>query len=373
MTIAPVSIFHIIPSLQQGGAEKTLVDLLSDPAARHGVSVVVFFGGGALEPRLADLGVRLIDLKGSGFFSLFGAIWRLSRLLRTERPRIVQSWLYYADFLCLTALFLSGRRRKTGLFWGVRCSDHRGEDYHFPLRAAIWACTRLSHLPDVVVYNSHAGKLSHAALGYRPRRAIVIENGIDSARFQLGRDVRTRMRKELGWGDSDVAVAMIGRNDPMKGYRIFFNLIARFPGVRAAAIGRGTETLPRQPNIALLGIRNDIPEILAAADILVSCSQYGEGFPNVVAEAMAAGLPVICTDVGDAARIVGEDGFIVAPDDFEALAKALETLIASPDLRRSLGIQGRRRVVSHFSIPRMAASFNELYHGHDPERRPKPD
>ena len=183
MTTAPGSIFHVIPSLQQGGAEKTLVDLLSDPAARRGVSVVGFFGGGALEPRLADFGVRLIGLKASGFFSLFGTIWKLSRLLRDEKPQVVQSWLYYADFLSAIALFLSGRRRSTGLFWGVRCSDHRSEDYHFRLRAAIWACTRLSHLPDVVVYNSHAGKLSHAALGYTPRRSDVIENGIHSARY----------------------------------------------------------------------------------------------------------------------------------------------------------------------------------------------
>lgn len=356
-----ISVLHVIPSLQIGGAEKTLIELLSDPAARRNAAVVVLFGGGALENRLRELGVGLFDLKMSGWGSLFGAIWKLSGILRTEQPNIVQSWLYYGDLISTLALCMSGRRRRTRLLWSVRCSDYRGAEYKFSLRTTIWACARLSHIPDIVIYNSHAGQSTHSARGYRPRRAMVIHNGVDGDRFQAENGVRSRIRREFGWRDNDVVVVMIGRNDPSKGYKIFCDLIARFPNISAVAVGRGTDALPQTDNLTGLGMRRDIPEILAAADFLVSCSLYGEGFPNVVAEAMAAGLAVICADVGDAALILGDSGIVVPPGDIDALGKAFDRLIADPDLRDSLGQKGRERVVSHYPLDKMVREFNDLY------------
>jgi glycosyltransferase involved in cell wall biosynthesis len=361
VSIAAGSVFHVIPSLEFGGAEKTLIELLSDPVARHNTSVVVFSGGGALEAKLSDLGVRLIDLNVSNGLSLCRAIGRLSALIRAERPKIVQSWLYYADISCLLALWLSGRRRRTKLCWGVRCTIQTEIDFPFRLRAAIWACTRLSHLPDIVIYNSHAGQITHAARGYRPRRAAVILNGIDCERFRHGIDAGARVREELGWNQSDIVVAMIARNHVQKGYDVFFDLVAHRSDIRAVVVGKGTESLPYNANIAVLGVRDDVPEILSAADILMSCSHYGEGFPNVVAEAMATGRPVVCTDIGEASRIVGGDGFVVPPGDTDALANALDTLIADPDLRNSLGQKGKERIASQFPLKKMVAEFTELY------------
>lgn len=361
MTFGSEKIFHLIPSLQLGGAEKALVELLSDPSVREQSSVVVMFGGGALERRLTDLGVPIIDLRATGMLSLFGVVWRLIALIRAERPRILQTWLYYADFLGLLALYLSGRRARTVLAWGIRCSDHRFAEYRFRLRSVIRVCAYLSRLPDVVIYNSHAGRLAHSARGYKPNREAVIENGIDASRFVLSDDVRTATRDMFGWPDTRIVVVMIGRNDEQKGYKIFLKMAERFPEIQAVAVGMGTETLPNKLNLARLGARTDIPQILAAADILVSCSLYGEGFLNVVAEAMAAGRPVICTGVGDAPRIVGEEGIIVSPGSSEGLEKAVVSLIEAPELRRSLGERGRTRILSEFSLSRMTTQYRDLY------------
>ena len=361
MNTAPGSVLHVIPSLHLGGAEKTLVELLSDPSARKNASIAVLFGGGRLESRLTDLGVPVIDLKATGLFSLLGAVRRLARLIRTSRPQVVQSWLYYADLLCVVALKLSGRRHKTALCWGIRCSDHRLGEYHYRLRVAIWACSRLSHLPDVIVYNSNAGLAAHSARGYKPRRVEIVENGIDSGRFHVGNAARQRIRSEFGCGDDEIVVAMIGRNDAQKGFDVFLDVAGRFPNVRAVAAGKGTEILPSRENLSRLGVRDDIPDILAAADIVMSCSRYGEGFLNVVAEAMAAGRPVICTDVGDASRIVGTAGIVVPPHDIEALARSLGELIDDPDRRYALGQNGRLRIQSEFPLSKMVSSFTELY------------
>ena len=355
------TVLHLIPSLHLGGAEKTLVEFLSDAEARRGACVVVFFGGGSFEHRLAELGVPVIDLKVNGLLSVFGSIYRLTRLLRRIRPEIVQTWLYYADFLGLLALLLSGRRGKTILSWGVRCSDHRLSEYDFPLRTVIRACASLSRGPDIVIYNSHAGQATHRCRGYRPRRELVIENGIDSARFCLSDENRMRVRAAFGWQPHEVVVVMIGRNDPQKGYSYFIDLVAKVSGIQAVAVGSGTGDLACGSNIARLGVRDDIPEILAGADILISCSTHGEGFPNVVAEGMAAGKPVICTDVGDARLIVGGRGIVVPPGNLNALVTALNKLIRNSELRSSMGCRGRAWIRSEFPLHKMVADFNELY------------
>jgi len=358
---SPGPILHVIPSLHLGGAEKTLVELLADPSARKGASVAVLFAGGPLEIKLADLGVTVIDLKATGLFSLPGAIRRLARLIRASRPQVVQSWLYYADLLCVLALALSGRRKETVLCWGIRCSDHRESDYHFRLRAAIWSCSRLSKLPDVIVYNSNAGLVTHLARGYKPKRVEIIENGIDFDRFHDDDGAGKGVRRALGLQDDEIVIAMIGRNDAQKGFDVFVEIARRFPDVRAIAVGKGTELLPRQENLSRLGVREDIPDILAAADVVLSCSQYGEGFLNVVAEAMAAGRPVICTDVGDASRIVGDAGVVVAPRDVEAMEDILKELIDDPERRHALGQKGRLRIRSEFPLSKMVSSYTKLY------------
>ena len=120
--------------------------------------------------------------------------------------------------------------------------------------------------------------------------------------------------------------------------------------VRAIAAGEGTERLADTPGLLRLGPRRDIPAIFAASDIVMSSSAFGEGFSNALAEGMACGLPVAATNVGDAARIVGDAGILVPPHDPQALASAIATLARMPPAERTaLGHVARRRVVERFS------------------------
>jgi glycosyltransferase involved in cell wall biosynthesis len=114
--------------------------------------------------------------------------------------------------------------------------------------------------------------------------------------------------------------------------------------------------------VHLLGKRNDIPTVMAALDVLVSASSYGEAFPNVVAEAMASGIPCVVTDVGDSGYIVGETGVVVDPSDMPGLAQAVSALLScSPEVRANLGLRARARVQQLFGLKMVVDRYEQLY------------
>ena len=146
----------------------------------------------------------------------------------------------------------------------------------------------------------------------------------------------------------------------MKDYPTLLKALEKTPWANAIIMGADTqEKLPASPQITALGRRTDVPRLLRAADMLVSASAYGEGFSNAIVEAMATGLPIIATDVGDSRRIVGDAGRIVPPRDPDAIANALQEL-RSADLE-ALGATARNRVTENFSLARAVDIFDILY------------
>ena len=111
-----------------------------------------------------------------------------------------------------------------------------------------------------------------------------------------------------------------------------------------------------------LGLRDDIPRLMASLDVLVSASTHGEAFPNVLGEAMACGVPCVVTDVGDSAYIVGDTGKVVAPDDMAGLAIALDNLLSLPTEERfKLGRQARLQIAENFEIGKVVNLYQSLY------------
>ena len=355
-------VLHLITGLHTGGAERTLATaVLARPDKAVPPTIAALTPGGAYAAELKAAGLLVLDLgMGRGLPNPF-AVFRLASIIRHERPEVIQSWMYHADLMALLALMVSGRRRSTRLYWGIRCSDMDLSRYGIRLRLIIRLCAWLSRRPDGVVANSEAGREVHKRLGYRPKRFEVVDNGIEPARFTPLRGTRAEVRRALGIPASASVIATVARVDPMKDYDGFLAALGMLPGVQALAIGAGTEALPETAGLHRLGWRDDVPRLLACADILVSSSAFGEGFSNAIAEGMAAGLPVVATDVGDARRIVDSAGTIVPPGDHEALAGAIRALIGNRAERRRLGAAGRRRVIEAFSVERMVAAFERIH------------
>jgi glycosyltransferase involved in cell wall biosynthesis len=207
---------------------------------------------------------------------------------------------------------------------------------------------------------------AHAADGYPAARMTVIPNGVDTHRFAPDERARERVREEWTIGPDETLLGLVGRLDPVKGHEVFlraFAPIAASARIRAVFVGTGPtdyqaglQTLARELGIAdrltWSGPRTDMPAVYAALDLLVSAS-FGEGFSNVIAEAMACGVPCVVTDVGDSADIVADAGWVCRPDDIEDLRRAMGVALASTEERRQRSRRSRERIVSTYDTQRL--------------------
>lgn len=352
----------MITDLRVGGAEAMLERLVTaEPRLAETPIVVSLLPGGRHVETLRAAGIRVVELRFDNVLGIPAGLIRLARLIARHRPEVVQGWMYHGDLAALVALLISGRRRRTRLLWGIRCADLDLGRYGRQLGLVVRACARLSGQPDIVTANSVAGLEAHLRLGYRPRRAEVVANGIDTDRFRPDPAARLAVRAELGLPAEGVVLAHVARVDPAKDHEGFLAAMDMLPDLRAMTIGAGTERLPARPNVLGLGQRNDVARLLAAADIVVSSSTT-EGFSNAIAEGMACGLPAVATDVGDARIIVDDTGLLVPAGDPAAFAQAVRRLVAEgPAGLADRGARARARVVGCFSIARAQARFAELY------------
>lgn len=366
-----IKILHLITGLETGGAEMMLYKLVSRmDRTRFDTTVVSMTGLGTIGERIRALGVPVLSLgMGRGIPDPRGVL-RLIKILRKVRPEVLQSWLYHADLIGLIAGRLAG---VPAILWNIRHSESRKEDISIVLSLTLKLLAVLSGMPKAVVVNSSNGRLVHEGIGYRPRRWELIPNGFDTSVFKADNEARMKLRKSLGLGEGVFLIGLVARLHPMKDHPNFLKaaglILKARPKTHFILVGKGVESLT--PLISELGIgehlhilgeREDLPEITAALDVAVSSSSYGEGFPNVIGEAMASGVPCVVTDVGDSALIVGESGIIVPPADPSALSEAcLKLMEMSEAERKAMGSKARKRVEVHYSVEGVVSRYEELY------------
>jgi glycosyltransferase involved in cell wall biosynthesis len=381
MGVRPAKIVFVTSDLFiGGGAEGMLVRVVTaKPSLADEMIVVSLLPGDSHLERLRAAGITVVQLDFGRPLGIAAGVCRLIKLIADARPQIVQGWMYHGDLAALIAVLFAGRRRRTRLIWSIRCSNMDLRSYGIGLRLAVRVCAVLSRLPDVVTANSAAGLKTHLHLGYRPRRVEVIANGIDVDRFKPDLAARAAVRAELGIAQSEFLVAHVARVDPMKDHQTLAAALRELPQVKALLIGAGTESLPRMSNALALGRRDNVERLLAAADIIMSSSAFGEGFSNALAEGMACGLPAVATDVGDARVIVGDSGIVVPARNAPALAAAIRMLAQEPaPTRAARGARARTHIVENFSMRRALTHFGALYESLDgkldrtsPERDPE--
>jgi glycosyltransferase involved in cell wall biosynthesis len=239
------------------------------------------------------------------------------------------------------------------------------------------ALSRFSSMPDAVVVNSLAGQRFHQSLGYRPRRWEYIPNGLDTGELRPDEAARRRLRAELGIDEKMVTIGLPARYHPMKDHANFLAAAAELARRRADVlfllVGTGIEPSNRKlvdaigahgltQRVRLLGERGDMGSVYPAFDIATLSSAFGEGWPNVIGEAMSCGVPCVATDSGDTAEIVGSTGLIVPSREPAALAAAWDRLIAlGLDERRALGAEARARIVRDYDLATIIGRYEALY------------
>ena len=199
VTQRPRKIVYVTAGLRGGGAEAMLTRLATaQPGVADEIILVSLLPAEGHIERLVAAGVTVVELRFDRAGGAAAGLVKLAKLIADSRPDIVQGWMYHGDLAALVALVMSGRRKQTRLVWSIRCSDMDLRHYGRGLRLVVKACTLLSGWPDLVTANSAAGLKAHLALGYRPRRAEVVANGIDIDEFRPDPAVRQAVRSELG-------------------------------------------------------------------------------------------------------------------------------------------------------------------------------
>lgn len=371
-------VLHLIPALAGGGAERFLRNLVRSMRASRWKSVVVVIRLGEhteLAEELRSFGCTVHDLNEPALLNprVWTGVWRL---IRQERPDVVQTWMHHADFIGGVAAWLAGVRT---VVWGVRASVvwKNPEDGKLKTRLFHQALRWTSHLlPRRIIGNSQVALNAHEDMGFPAQKFVWIPNGIDAERFALDPHVGSETRQKLGIPPEAPVVGFVGRFHPIKDMALFFEVAARIqrvmPDLHLMVCGGGEqdlypeahaafERLPHRHQVRFVPFTQETERLYPAFSMLALTST-SEAFPNVVMEAMACGVPVVSTAAGDARLMVGDAGRVVDIGDRDAMEQAwLETLRMSAEERTAQVRRARDRAVNDYTMERAAERFIQTY------------
>jgi glycosyltransferase involved in cell wall biosynthesis len=366
---AKLRVLHVVTGLEIGGAERVLLEMVRHQVRRgYQVEVCSLRPEGPLAPEVRAI-CPLITL-GMGHALTPLVLWRLERLMRRGRYDVVHSTLYQADVATRIAGRLAGIPVNVSL---VQCSYTWLRWYHFLVDR--WTA-RMSD--GVMVVSEATRRFSLERERLPANKVVTLRNAINLDRFDAITDraaTSSEVRAALGYSASEVLICVVGRLHPQKGHTYLFQALQRlrrqFPALRLLVVGDGPlraalEAECQERGLAdivqFLGMRQDVPQLLAACDIFCLPSLY-EGLPLVVLEAMAMRCPIVATAVDGTAEAIEDEqqGLLVPAADVQALEGALQRLLSDPALGSALAEAGRRRVVAEFSFERMMQETEALY------------
>lgn len=295
-------------------------------------------------------------------FNTLGKIQKLRNLLKQLQPSTVQCWMYHANVL--TSLSILGLKHKPKVVWGIHHSLASPKDESISTKVALGLSKILSNQPDTIVYCAHSSLQQHQAFGFQNSNQCVIANGVFLNKFQPNLELH-----------QPTVIGFAGRYHTAKGYPYLFktlgllkneNIIFKIAGSGASLNNMEVKALFEQyqldsQKVQLLAQVSDMPMFYQSIDVFLMTS-ITEGFPNVLVEAMASGLPCISTDVGDAKYIVQDLGTIVPPRNPQALADAiLQYAQKSQAEKQALKQATRERVEQNFSIEKVSEQYKAVW------------
>lgn len=361
-----IRVCQFITELRPAGAERCVYELATRLPGERFVVEVLALRGGAVEQSLRQAGVPVHVLGVAGKLDV-RKLPGLVRILRQGRFDILHTHLFHADLVGRPA----GKLAKVPhLVHSVHVAEHRFRPWQFAWAGLTdWACDRTVCVSAGV--RDHHSRRS----GLSPGRYVVIHNGIDTVRYQPDPSRRQELRRQWGVAGDEVLCVFVGRLDEQKGIPELLDSFAVAgrgnPRLKLVLAGQGPlEELVRwrieQAGLAgrarLLGFTQDVPGVLSAGDIFLQPSRW-EGFCLAAAEAMAAGLPVVGTDVAGLNEVVsaGQTGILCPVGDVPALSATILRLADDKGFRAALGLAGMQRVKERFSVERFVARHAELY------------
>ena len=352
-----IKIIHIITGLNTGGAERALYNLLaSDFGSKYDCSVISLIDEGTYGIKIRALGIPVHVINMRADFCIFNSIILLRNVIKKIAPDIIQGWMYHGNLAAtLARYFCDG----VVIAWNVRHSLYELKTENFTTRQIIKANRLLSGKADAIFYNSRVSQFQHESFGFDSKHSIYNPNGFDTNILKPSLEKKGAVRSKLGISDEDTVIGHVARYHPMKDHASFIKaaimVMLERPDVVVLMIGRGVRAgtsfllsdLPETliSRFYFLGERSDVYDLMQSMDGFCLSSAWGEGFPNVLGEAMSMSVPCITTDIADSSEVVGETGIVVPPCEPKKLAEAIFTFLnLSSSEKFALGQAARQRI-----------------------------
>jgi sugar transferase (PEP-CTERM/EpsH1 system associated) len=377
---AAKKILHVVHSLQVGGLENGLVNLLNrlDPE-RFKQTVCCLTSAGKFAERIRIPSVEIIELNMPAGQFRFPLV-RLAKMFHRLSPNIVHT----RGWPTVDAVFAARCARVSHLVHGEHGREHSDIDGNNWKRNQVRRL--VGHVVDRYVIVCDFFRLwLNEMCRVKNERIVYIPNGVDTEKFRpldcgsvlkaRPSELRERFRCQLGFPPDTLLIGTVGRLDPVKDFptlmKGFRQIKDSFSGAKLVIVGDGPvrsnlsrlgKELGLDSSLIWLGERNDIPELLRSFDIFVQTSIF-EGMSNTILEAMASSLPIIATDTGGNPEVVsnGENGILVPVGGVTELSVALQKYLSDPVLRYKHGSNSRRRAIDCFDLSLMAARYAEMY------------
>lgn len=369
-----MNVLHVITGLGNGGAEAVLYNLCKfDHDNNH--TVVSLMNDDKYGSLLEKIGVNVICLNLKPGSITLTAFTNLISIIKKAKPDLVQTWMLHSDFIGSVAARIAGVRR---VYWGVH---HTTFDKTTPLTTKLifWINCLLSYvIPTKIICCSNASLRHLTDMHFDSKKLEFVANGYDldlfnpDARFATGAETS-------GLEIQHPILCMVGRFHPQKDHANLFKALFIVRNKKhhffCRCIGPGIDdhnqvlselrsSLGLDAFISMDGPSANVPGILGSSDIFVLSSGFGEAFPNVLNEAMACEVPCVTTDVGDAAYIVGDTGWVAPPKNPELLADSIIDALnefQDHELFQQRRKRARERIVNNFSIQKMVENYNRVW------------
>ncbi|MDQ2775348.1 MAG: glycosyltransferase [Acidobacteriota bacterium] len=359
-----IRVLQVIPSFAIGGAERCVVQLMSalDPRQFEIAAVSLYAKQGTeLEEILEQrrLPVTFLGKKRGLDLRMFGEIWRQ---IRNFRPHVVHTHLHAFNYVIPAVM--AGR---------VQAAVHTVHSVAERERSRLVKGLPRMLFSRAVTPVAIAGEVQASIRRVFGVDSVLIPNGIPLDVYRSGRRMRAEWREQEGFRADDVVFVCVGRLDAVKNHEVLIDAFAQACLTMSSAhlllVGGGefhqqlraqVEKLQLNSRVHFLGIRNDVPTILAASDVYTFASNH-EGSPLSIMEALASGLPIAGTAVGGVPEMVtSETGILTRPRDVDSLASAMKVLCGDAKRRTEMGNAAAKQA-ARFDLTRMADAYGELY------------
>ena len=366
-------VLHVIYSLSQGGAERTLTNICLN-SKQHIHQIVCLTNKSFYSNLLEENNIKIYELNMNRFHNFLIAPIKFYSILRKIKPQIVQTWMYHSDLFGGLIAKLAGIEI---VIWNARSSSFKIPEitYSSLLTSRINALLSWFVPTKIICCGKYAAQC-HINQGYDSSKIKIIFNGVDTKLFAPNSKNRNLIRRKYSITTNTILIGMVARYTPLKDHVTLLKSLSLFNNFKQNWIcilsGRGMNhsnyelveminSLNLSKKVRLIGTQTNINEIYNSLDLHI-LSSTSEGFPNCLIEALSSGVPCISTNVGDAKFILKDLGWVINTSNPYQLAKVIKkfSVLKESEIAK-ISESSRNRIKSQFSLRKLIENYDNLY------------